>query len=430
VADQSILRARIKQRLGDPEASVREIQRLLAAAAADGDTTTELRGNDQLGGVRFEQGRMAEAIEAYRRGADHAARIGRRWSPHGLDAVVMAAQAAFIVGDWDECLALSTGSEDAPDIARASLDLGVLAVGAGRGDVSALELLPGLRRWWPYDTMITINCTPAIELYAEGGDLAAAVALHDEIAAALHAVYGPYFIGQVRLTGVLLGILVDAAARAPSDGTERLELLSRAEDGATAARATILDVERVRTLGPEAYAWAARVEAERLLLLDRLGEGVDPATLIAAWEDAIEKFGAYSHAFETARSRARLAAVLLNHPEDDHFDRSAELITGATHTAQRLGARPLLTELQRLGAGVPTAPAAAPREDPVSNPLTQREREVLDLVAEGLSNTEVGRRLVISAKTASVHVSNILAKLGGRSRTEAVTIARRRGLLS
>ena len=61
--------------------------------------------------------------------------------------------------------------------------------------------------------------------------------------------------------------------------------------------------------------------------------------------------------------------------------------------------------------------------------LTAREREVLTLVAEGLTNREVGRRLHISEKTASVHLSNLMAKLDVSSRTEAVTVARRRGLL-
>ena len=61
--------------------------------------------------------------------------------------------------------------------------------------------------------------------------------------------------------------------------------------------------------------------------------------------------------------------------------------------------------------------------------LTGREREVLELVAEGLTNREIGRRLVISEKTASVHLSNLMAKLNVSSRTEAVTVAQRRGLL-
>ena len=60
--------------------------------------------------------------------------------------------------------------------------------------------------------------------------------------------------------------------------------------------------------------------------------------------------------------------------------------------------------------------------------LTEREREVLKLLAAGHSNREIGTELFISPKTASVHVSNILAKLKAGSRTEAAAIAYRDGL--
>ena len=76
--------------------------------------------------------------------------------------------------------------------------------------------------------------------------------------------------------------------------------------------------------------------------------------------------------------------------------------------------------LRRLGHGQP------PPADPT--PLTPREREVAALLAEGCSNGEIARRLYISTKTASVHVSNILAKLGMTSRTEVATWAVRTGL--
>lgn len=60
--------------------------------------------------------------------------------------------------------------------------------------------------------------------------------------------------------------------------------------------------------------------------------------------------------------------------------------------------------------------------------LTAREQDVLRLLAEGRSNPEIGSELFISRKTASAHASNILAKLGVRSRGEAAAIAHRTGL--
>ncbi|MFP5416823.1 MAG: response regulator transcription factor [Actinomycetes bacterium] len=61
--------------------------------------------------------------------------------------------------------------------------------------------------------------------------------------------------------------------------------------------------------------------------------------------------------------------------------------------------------------------------------LTPREHEILTLLARGMSNGQIGRSLFIATKTASVHVSHILAKLGASTRGEAVDVARRKGLL-
>lgn len=63
------------------------------------------------------------------------------------------------------------------------------------------------------------------------------------------------------------------------------------------------------------------------------------------------------------------------------------------------------------------------------NLVTGRELDVLRLMAKGLSNSEIGERLYISATTAKQHVSNIMRKLGGLSRAEAVYIASKRGLI-
>ena len=85
--------------------------------------------------------------------------------------------------------------------------------------------------------------------------------------------------------------------------------------------------------------------------------------------------------------------------------------------------------LQRAVAAAVSRDRLAAPGSAADSVLTEREREVLALVAEGLTNREIGARLFISAKTASVHLSNLMAKLNVSSRTEAVTVAQRRGLL-
>ncbi|MGH7392972.1 MAG: helix-turn-helix domain-containing protein [Candidatus Rokuibacteriota bacterium] len=66
----------------------------------------------------------------------------------------------------------------------------------------------------------------------------------------------------------------------------------------------------------------------------------------------------------------------------------------------------------------------------VGTPLTSREREIVELMADGANNRVIASRLAISRHTVKFHVASILAKLGARSRTEAVALALRRGLLA
>ena len=72
---------------------------------------------------------------------------------------------------------------------------------------------------------------------------------------------------------------------------------------------------------------------------------------------------------------------------------------------------------------------ASPAAVASDSPLSGREQEVLELLAEGLSNKEIGARLFVSANTVRFHVRAILEKLGAASRTEAVVLGARTGLL-
>jgi DNA-binding NarL/FixJ family response regulator len=112
--------------------------------------------------------------------------------------------------------------------------------------------------------------------------------------------------------------------------------------------------------------------------------------------------------------------------------RRERALTEAHAVATRIGARPLLRELELLAERARLDPTPPNKDAPHLRPrlkellgLTPRESEVLTLVARGLTDREIAAALVSSVKTASVHVSHILRKLGAANRTEAAAIAHR-----
>lgn len=93
-------------------------------------------------------------------------------------------------------------------------------------------------------------------------------------------------------------------------------------------------------------------------------------------------------------------------------------------------ARKVLGEFQRLAAQAPARkPALDTQDEPIIEPLTPREEEVLHLLVEGLSNKEIGARLHLTEGTVKNYVSNVIAKLQANDRTHAVVTALRRGLV-
>jgi DNA-binding CsgD family transcriptional regulator len=172
---------------------------------------------------------------------------------------------------------------------------------------------------------------------------------------------------------------------------------------------------------------AFRAEHAALLARSRHEDSVDH------WLAAVDGWVAVGRVWDEAVCRVRLAEAMAAAAAGG--GEPAIELERAHDIAGRLDARTLRHEVEavarRCGVRLPTSRAtrASSTGMTVGASLTAREREVLGLVAEGCTNDAIATRLFMSPKTASVHVSRIIAKLGAGNRTEAVAIARRTGLL-
>ncbi len=381
---------------------------------ADGHVLGELRGLHQLAFVHYNAGELDDAEDAFRQGMVRASETGWAWGPYGFDGRFYSALICYMRGRWDEALALRNVGADAPAIPDASLAAIALMVHAGRGNVEEIERTLTMRSLWRHEVSASVHATSAlIELHGVAGDLSAARRAFDDLAdLQVRAWDEQLFPGGIRLAALLIG---QYATAAPTLGrAEQAPLLDEAAELAGFADRVAAAIE---PMGPEGVAWQIRVHAEHARLRWLCGVDVPEVDeLTDLWRRAHEAFIGMDDPYETARSATRLAAVLLTAGAEAE---GKNLLGEARATAERLAARPLRDEIN----GLSRRPAKSDVE------LTPREREVLEQVSSGRSNGEIASRLFISTKTVSVHVSNILAKLGASGRTEAAAIARRRGLL-
>jgi DNA-binding CsgD family transcriptional regulator len=200
---------------------------------------------------------------------------------------------------------------------------------------------------------------------------------------------------------------LDIAGTASGAGIDLLR--SQATHQLQTARSHLTDQWHRSSAGVQlllAQGYAARVANQ---------DGVEPFREASA---LAEPFGDYV----ALEPRLELAQELLAHGGRDE---GRELLVDCWTAAHDMGARGLELRAFRLAtrSRVPLPQSAATRQGPLSR-LTPREREVLNLLATGATNKAIAGALVISEKTASVHVSNVLAKLGVANRGAAAALAR------
>ena len=233
--------------------------------------------------------------------------------------------------------------------------------------------------------------------------------------------HGEYVFYTARLHDLGTRAHADLAALTPDDETVSQRELRRGQ--ALLARLDRVMSELVGRPQPLVVASRALCVAE----LSRI-TGADPA----AWQEAERLAQALDDAYQVAYTRWRRAEALIQGGGDHRL--AQELARQAFQTADDLGARPLrqavetLTRAARIDLDADDGAAASDDSGLDRFDLTPREVEVLALLGEGMTNREIAAALVISDKTASVHVSRILAKLSVANRATAAVLAQRLGV--
>jgi len=387
-----------------------------------GAVSAEIRGLYLLGRLYQDRADHAEAVEAFARAAGRGAAAGTPWAPFAGMSRFMQAAVEFSAGHWDEAYALMVVEGQAPPDDYESMFRAVQGtIDAARGVAGSLAVTRGLRPSWSREGLVGIwGGSAELEVHEQMVDADGALESYRAVVASLSGAWRELFQARLRLAALALGVLGTAASRLTAEERAHRDRDARQlyEDG---RRVYDFHREAGVRFGPEAVAWSQRLEAEWLRW--RWLSQIEPPTeedLLGGWREAERLFAAYGHVFELARVRTRLASVLRAAGDTAGAREAGDQAREAAHA---LGAQPMLDELRALGS---TAVRLAAGPDV----LTPREREIIALVAEGRSNGEIGKQLFISTKTVSVHVSNILGKLGAASRTEAAAVARRRDLLA
>ncbi|HEV2253344.1 MAG TPA: AAA family ATPase [Streptosporangiaceae bacterium] len=431
-----------------------------AAALATLAEAEPIGGNaERIRGLLDQARAIASRAKAYQSLLDAAATESDMLEGMGLHEPAAAVAREGLTAARDHGLTRTYGTVLAGELAEALVSL-------GRWDEAA-EIIEGALQLFPPPAHRTYLWRLAGDMALARGDLAAAA----ESVASMRSVLqntryrDQYHLPMVRLeTELLLAQGRPAGAlSAVEDALDRFDVLQTprytwpwlvagartcaapgARDDALLVRAAALR-DRLRAVAGKLAAESPAQQACQLTFaaeaaragraLDAAGPGgsAQPGDLRDAWDQAAQAWEAAGEPYPLAVALLRCAEAALGAGDRDgggnQLRRAAEL-------AQRLGARPLSEDIALLArrARIPlsqpgdaadarAAPAQISESDRLG--LTARELEVLRLVAAGRGNREIAGELFISVKTASVHVSNILGKLGAATRGEAAATAHR-----
>jgi len=351
----------------------------------------------------------------------------------GIIAALVRADVAlarYLGGRWDEASAVLERARLQPAGGAGEIALGIraaqLLVGRGESEKAGrqLQLLSQLLEGAADMQWIAPATEAQAELAIWNGEPAAALQTVADGLKHVHLSSG----ANISRIGPMLALGVRAAADIAARGSRRRP----ASHQSAARREGMEHVASMRAIRDEiAVRWPAQLHlAEPYLALceaeaTRLEGRSDPD----AWTTAADLCKGLGQPYVSAYARYREGEAVLATRHDTARARSA--LREAHAVAIRLGAAPLraaIEEVATRGRVDLSEGVVAHGRSTGPGGLTAREQEILALVADGLSNRQIGERLFITEKTASHHVSNILGKLGVAGRVEAAAEAVRLGI--
>ena len=457
----------------DPSAGVELLREAGRMASELGDLDERFRVLANLTTVLDLIGRRAEAVQVAYAGIEEARRAGLE-AVYGNFLRGNAADSLFILGRWEEARAAGgTSLEWLPvgiNFLNSVVNLATVEIELSAGEAAGRLL---------GQTLLELEAVRDSQLAVPFYLASASFALwRGDTADALRAATRGWqlvsgtedWVLTARMAAMAAEVdaVIEAEARKHKDLAALAEVRGRSPLVVDQAHDIVRRHGVSTTIGSRQMADAYLATAHAFCR--RVGGADDPA----AWAGVAATWSRLAAPYEVARARWRQAEALLAELGQEGRVSARRPLLEAAGIALELGARPLLRELRELagrariklpprveemlaedepeaaaatppgtehhdgdGAGVPERSALVigvageppdPRARRDTFGLSNREREVLALIAQGRTNREIGERLFIAPKTVGVHVGNILSKLGVSGRVEAAAVAIRLGL--